>query len=78
MSKKTVCKIRAPQRTVLSLSFFTLYNTDISYWTESCYLNKSSNDLAIVRCISKGEESEYRASVEKFVTWRKTKDVVEG
>ena len=71
----TVCQIQwsatleYPQGTVLSLFLFTLYTTDFSYQTESCHLQKFSDDSAVVGCISKGEEAEYTAVVDKFVSW---------
>ena len=55
---------RALQGTVLSL-----YSTDFSYQTESCHLQKFSNDSAVIGCIGKGEEAEYRAVLDNFVTW---------
>ena len=42
---------------------------DFSYRTESCHLQKFSDDSLVVGCISKGEEAEYRAVVDNFVTW---------
>ena len=38
---------------------------------QSCHLQKFSDETAVVGCISKGEEAEYRAVVvvDNFVTW---------
>ncbi|XP_049911756.1 uncharacterized protein LOC126397200 [Epinephelus moara] len=69
VSDTVVSNTGAPQGTVLSPFLFTLYTTDFSYQTESCHLQKFSDDSAIVGCISKGEEAEYRAVVNNFVSW---------
>ncbi|XP_058509155.1 sodium- and chloride-dependent betaine transporter-like [Solea solea] len=37
--------------------------------TETCHLQKFSDDSAVVGLISKGEETEYRGVVDNFVTW---------
>ena len=63
------CVSGAPQGTVLSPFLFTLFTLDFSYWTESCHLKKFSDDSAIVGCIEKGDDSEYRTVVDNFVTW---------
>ncbi|KAK0142278.1 RNA-directed DNA polymerase from mobile element jockey [Merluccius polli] len=69
VSDTMVSNTGAPQGTVLSPFLFILYITDLSYQTESCHLQKFSDDSAVVGCISKGEEAEYRAVVDNFVTW---------
>ena len=69
VSDAVVSNTRAPQETVLSPFLFTLHTTDFSYQTESCHLQMFSDDSAVVGCISKGEEAEYRAVVDNFVTW---------
>ena len=69
VSDAVVSNTRAPQGTVLSPFLFTLYTTDFSYQTESCHLLKFSDDSAVVGCISKVEEADYRAVVDNFVTW---------
>ena len=68
VSDTVVSNTRAPQGTVHSPFFFTLYTTDFSYKTGSCHLQKFSDDSAIVGCINKGEETEYRAVVDNFVS----------
>ena len=61
VSDTVVSNTGAPQGTVLSSFLFTLYTTDFSYQTKSCHLQKFSDDSAVVGCISKGEQAEYRA-----------------
>lgn len=67
-SDRVVSNTGAQQWTVLSPFFFTLYTTDFSYCTETCHLQKFFDDSAVVRCISNGDEVEYRAAVDNFVT----------
>ena len=69
VSDRVVSNTGAPQGTVFSPFFFTIYTTDFNYQTESCHLQKFSDDSAIVGCIRNGDESEYRAVVGNFVTW---------
>lgn len=69
MSDILISNIGAPQGTVLSPFFFTLYTTDFNYCTETCHLQKFSDDSAVVGCITGDDESEYRAVVDNFVTW---------
>ena len=64
-----VSNTRTPQGTVLSPFLFNLHTTDFSYQTESCHLQKFSDDSALVGCTSKGDEAQYRAVVDNFVTW---------
>ena len=59
----------APQGTVLSPFLFTLYTTDFQYNSESCHLQKFSDDSAVVGCIRDGQGGEYRALVDNFVEW---------
>lgn len=68
MSDRVVSNTGAPQGTVLSPFLFTLFTSDFSYCTESCHLQKFSDDSAIVGCIEEGDESEYRTVVDNFVT----------
>ena len=69
MSDRVVSNTGTPQGTVLSPFLFTLYTTDFSYCTETCHLQKFSDDSAVVGCITDGNESEYRTVVDNFVTW---------
>lgn len=59
----------APQGTVLSPLLFTLYTTDFQYNSDTCHLQKFSDDTAIVACIREGEEGEYRSLVKDFGEW---------
>ena len=59
----------APQGTVLPPFLFTLYTTDFQYNSESCHLQKFSDDSAVVWCLRGGDEGEYRALVGDFVEW---------
>ncbi|MPV02341.1 DUF1891 domain-containing protein [Escherichia coli] len=56
-------------RELFCLFLFTLYTTDFQYNSESCHLQKFSDDSAVVGCIRDGREEEYRAVVEDFVVW---------
>ncbi|KAI3375448.1 hypothetical protein L3Q82_003695 [Scortum barcoo] len=47
------------------LKFFL--TTDFQYNSESCHLQKFSDDSAVVGCIREGEEGEYRTLVDNFV-----------
>jgi len=59
----------APQGTVLFPLLFTLYTSDFLYHSESCHLQKFSDDSAVVGCIKDGQESEYRQLMDNFVDW---------
>ena len=69
LSDVVVGSIGAPQGTVLSPFLFTLYTSDFQYNSESCHLQKFSDDSAVVGCIRDGREEEYRALVGDFVEW---------
>ncbi|MCI4378806.1 hypothetical protein PGIGA_G00220430 [Pangasianodon gigas] len=69
VSDTIVSSTRAPQGTVLSPYLFTLYTSDFRYYSQSCHLQKFSDDSAIVDCISRGQEAEYRNVVDSFVEW---------
>ena len=64
-----ISNIGAPQGTVLSPFLFTTYTADFQYCTESCHLQKLSDDTAIVGCVEAGREAEYRDLVDRFVKW---------
>ncbi|TWW80679.1 putative RNA-directed DNA polymerase from transposon BS [Takifugu flavidus] len=80
------CSTGAPQGTVLSPFLFTLYTSDFSHNSDSCHLQKFSEDTAIVGRVSEGNELEYREVIINFVAWcelnhlrinaSKTKEVV--
>ncbi|KAL2098435.1 hypothetical protein ACEWY4_007642 [Coilia grayii] len=71
-SEAVVSSIGAPEGTVLSPLLFTLYTTDFSYNSETCHMQKFSDDTAIVGCIRDGQEGEYRCLVEDSVGWCRT------
>ncbi|KAI3375638.1 hypothetical protein L3Q82_003955 [Scortum barcoo] len=56
VSDVVVCSTGAPQGTVLSPFLFTLYTSDFTYSTDSCHLQKFSDDTAIVGCVSEGND----------------------
>ncbi|KAJ8272962.1 hypothetical protein GJAV_G00095560 [Gymnothorax javanicus] len=60
----------APQGTVLAPFLFTLYTSDFKYNSESCHIQKYSDDTAMVACVRSGQEAEYRDRVEAFSDWR--------
>uniref|UniRef100_A0A8C6LZA4 Reverse transcriptase domain-containing protein n=2 Tax=Nothobranchius furzeri TaxID=105023 RepID=A0A8C6LZA4_NOTFU len=68
-SNQAISNIGAPQGTVLSPFLFTLYTSDFQYKSETCHLQKYSDDSAVVGCIRDGQEAEYRELVERFVAW---------
>jgi len=39
------------------------------YDSDSCHLQKFSDDSAVLGCIREGEEGEYRTLVDNFVEW---------
>ncbi|TWW78779.1 hypothetical protein D4764_11G0009000 [Takifugu flavidus] len=59
----------APQGTVLSPFLFTTYRADFQYHSETCHLQKYSDDTVVVGCVENGQEDEYRDLVESFVRW---------
>lgn len=60
VSEVVVCSTGPPQGTVLAPFLFTLHAADFSYNTDTCHLQKFSNDIAIVGQVSKGNKLEYR------------------
>ena len=69
VSDRLIGNIGAPQGTVLSPFLFTTYTADFKYRTESCHLQKFSDDTAIVGRVEGGGEEEYRNLVGNFVKW---------
>ncbi|KAI4900264.1 hypothetical protein NFI96_005038 [Prochilodus magdalenae] len=63
-------------------------NENFRYNSETCHMQKFSDDTAIVACVRGGQEAEYRTLVEDFVAWchrnnlllntSKTKEMVVG
>ncbi|KAK0132216.1 hypothetical protein N1851_032980 [Merluccius polli] len=62
-------KLENTRGTVLSPFLFTTYTADFKYCTESCHLQKFSDDTAIVGCVEGEREAEYRDLVDRFVKW---------
>jgi hypothetical protein len=69
VSERAVSNTGASQGTVLSPFLFTLYTSDFRYNSETCHLQKFSDDSAIVGCIRGGQEEEYRSTISDFVLW---------
>src|SRR4029434_4637170 len=61
-----ICSSTADRNTPV---LFTLYTSDFTYNTESCRIQKFSDDSAVVGCIRDGQEGEYRSLVGVSV-WR--------
>ena len=59
----------APQGTVLAPFLFTIYTADYKYNTKSCFLQKYSDDTAVVGLIKGGNEEEYRDTIDNFMEW---------
>ena len=69
VSDRLISNIGAPQGNVLSPFLFTTYTADFKYRTESCHLQKFSDDTAIVGHEQGEREDEYRDLVGNFVKW---------
>ncbi|XP_055493496.1 uncharacterized protein LOC129698391 isoform X1 [Leucoraja erinacea] len=65
VSGTVVCNDGAPQGTVLAPFLFTLYTTDFNYKSDTCHVQKYSDDTAIMVCVRNGQEEEYR----NFCAW---------
>ena len=65
------CSTGAPQGTALPPFLFTLYTSDFRYNSESCHIQKYSDDTAVVACVRGGQEKEYRDLVVSFYGWTK-------
>lgn len=66
VSDRAVSSTGASEGTVLSPFLFNLYNTDVSYCSKSCHLQKYPDNFAIVECIVKKDKEEYRDAVGNF------------
>ena len=62
-------KTGAPQGTVLSSFWFTLYTADYRLNQSGCHLQKFSDDSALVGHILKDNDQAYREEINKFVSW---------
>ena len=59
----------APQGTVLAPYLFTLFTSNFTHNSQTCHLQKYSDDTAIVACVRDGQEGEYRDLVRAFSDW---------
>ncbi|KAJ8358379.1 hypothetical protein AAFF_G00011550, partial [Aldrovandia affinis] len=69
VSETVTCSSGAPQGTVLSPFLFTIYTSDFRYDSETCHMQKFSDDTAIVARVVDGQEDEYRGLVNDFCDW---------
>ena len=51
VSKTLECSTEAPQGTILAPFLFTIYTSDFRYNSESCHIQKYSDDTAVVACV---------------------------
>ncbi|XP_077578764.1 uncharacterized protein LOC144200462 [Stigmatopora nigra] len=68
-SDVVTCSTGAPQGTVLSPLLFSLYTSDFKHNTDTCHLQKFSDDTAIVERVTDGNDLEYRGVITAFVDW---------
>ncbi|XP_077475191.1 battenin isoform X3 [Stigmatopora argus] len=68
-SDVVACSTGAPQGTVLSPLLFSLYTSDFKHNTDTCHLQKFSDDTAIVGRVTDGNDLEYRGVITAFVDW---------
>ena len=61
----------------LAAFLFTLYTSNFRYNSESCHIQKYSDDTAVVACVRGGQENEYRNLVESFYGWTNTTEIGE-
>ncbi|KAK7896418.1 hypothetical protein WMY93_021743 [Mugilogobius chulae] len=69
VSDLLTCSVGAPQGTVLAPFLFTLYTADFRHNTDSCVLQKFSDDSAIIGLITDDDDAEYRGLTQDFVDW---------
>ena len=62
----------APQGTCLAPYLFTLYTSDFRHNSETCHMQKFSDDTAIVAFIRDGLDGEYRELVNNFAAWSRS------
>ncbi|KAI3358176.1 hypothetical protein L3Q82_003178 [Scortum barcoo] len=58
-----------PREQSSHLSSSPCTHQDFTYSTDSCHLQKFSDDTAIVGCVSEGNDCEYRKVIMDFVDW---------
>jgi hypothetical protein len=61
--------IRKMVGTVLAPFLFTLYTADFRHNSDKCFLQKFSDDSAIVGLITEDDDAEYRELTQNFVDW---------
>ena len=86
LSNTVVSSTGTLQGTVRSSFLFTLYTFNFQDNSDSCHLQKFSDDTVVVGCVRDGQELEYRDLVAGFREWSsgnhlllnvvKTKDMV--
>ena len=69
VSDVVVCSTGAPQGRVLSPFLFTRYTSDFTYNTDSCHLQKFSDNTAIIAHMPEVNDLEYRRFITNFVAW---------
>ena len=69
VSDTILTRTGAPQGTVLSSFWFTLYTADCRHSQVGCHLQKFSDDSALVGLISNGNDQAYRDEINRFVSW---------
>ena len=68
-SEVLISNTGAPQGTALAPFLFILDTNDFCYNTESCFLQKYSDDSTIGALIKDDDEVEYRGLIKNFVKW---------
>lgn len=68
-SDSVVSNVGAPQGTVLAPFLFTVYTSDFQFHSDTCHIQKYSDDTAIVACVKNNQEGEYRDLVTAFCNW---------
>lgn len=69
MSETVLSSVGAPQGTVLGPFLFTPYASDFQRCCKSCHVHEYSDDTAVIACISRDAEGEYRELVWAFGLW---------
>ncbi len=69
VSETVLSSTGAPQGTVLAPFLFTLYTLDFQCHSKSCHVQKYSDDTAVMACIRRDGEGEYRELVRAFSQW---------
>ncbi len=69
VSNTVLSSTGVPQRTVLAPFLFNIYTADFQYNTDSCLLQKFSDDSVLVGFFKGDEEEEYRRMIKDFVDW---------